>query len=130
MAQENANVLHAGLHFRFPPGDPNVPGFVLAEVIAATGVDLASLQQIVLPGADPVLRFDLVTPIADEEMLVSTAGGWSVENATPSSVFWRRAAGDTTKRRFDLFIGIRTDCAYSIQFWRIPPSGPPVQFTP
>lgn len=116
MAQENANVLQAALHADQDPGPA-------LRCVAATGIDLATLQ--FFTGPD-FYRFSLVDPIADSELVVSLAGGVDA-NGNPREIGWRRVAGDTTQRAFEVVSAIGA-LRWSIQFWRVPPIGPSAPF--
>lgn len=123
MAQENANVLQAGMHVEAV--GPNS----VREVVAATGIDLSSLSVVVTPNNTVLLRFLLNEPIADDVLLVSTASRPSDPLGPPLSVSWQRTAGDTTQRAFEVLVPApATPLGFSIQFWRIPSIGPSVSF--
>lgn len=116
MAQENANVLHAALHADQDPG-PEL------RCVAATGVDLATLQFI----APNVYRFSLVEAIADPELVVSLAAGLD-DDGGARAIGWRRAPGDLTLRVFDVLPENNLPLRWSIEFWRVPPCGPSAPF--
>jgi len=118
VAQENANVLHAGLQTVVQP-----PGNHPFAAVAATGIDLSTLR-LIAPG---VFRFSLVVAIADTELLVTMASGPDLGSFTRDAN-WRRVAGDTTQRAFEVLT--EGEIPWSIAFWRIPPIGPVVPFTP
>jgi len=121
MAQEHADTLHAAIAFEAfedPPGTPRT------RVVAATGIDLASVRR--WPGNNPALpgallyAFDLVEAISDAALVILQGMGPMPGNPPISNDNARRAIGDTTQRRFWVWLRENLDHNLWIEFHRIP----------
>ena len=138
MAQENANICHAAIAFKndFAAGQD---GHRL-EVVAATGIELASVKRRTdVPGTNIAYEFDLTEAIADEDLIILTGMGPIKPNSdgTPAGTVLpstlpinvQRAIGDTTQRRFWVLL-ISTDVNCYVQFNRIAPLDAPLVLIP
>jgi len=134
MAQENANICHAAIAFKNDFNATNTGQRL--EVVAATGIDLASVKRRTdVEDVAIVYEFDLVEAIADDDLIILTGlgpikpnsegsapGGVPVPTTVPIQV--QRAIGDTTQRRFWVLLLV-TDLNCAVQFNRIAPLDAP-----
>lgn len=139
MAQENANICHAAIAFKNDFAANQVAHQL--EVVAATGIELASVRRRTdVVGAPLVYEFDLLEAIADDDLIILTGQGPIKPNSdgTPSGVpipatlpiNVQRAIGDTTQRRFWIILIAAIDVNCAVQFNRIAPLDAPLVLIP
>ena len=134
MAQENANVLHAAIAFRPIPG-PNAT--IDLEIVAATGIELASVRRV--GGLGPVngcLEVVLTAGLGDADLIYSAANEPQAiaeqpepnppVTLTPSTspINVVRAFGDPDLRTFWIFFPAAGLCAGAVSWWSVPPIEP------